>query len=141
MQYLWLNLDSLGTHQTQMVPMSLAAGEQQTPAQTVEYASLPPTHYACVLQTQIVCEWQTIDFKTFTVINAMLSECSTVYAVHDQGVANSQLFIFRLDNRIVKPLGPSYPGYDLRRIRYSPLHQPTQCQFWSIYRYGIDAPA
>ena len=119
-QYLWLNLDSLGTQQTQMAPMSLAAGESQTLTQTLDYAALPPAHYACVLQAQIGCEWQTLDFKTFTVTNAVSSECSTVYAVHDQGVADSQLFSYRLNNHIVKPLGPLYPRYDLEGFDIHP---------------------
>ena len=50
----------------------------------------------------------------------MSSECSTVYAVHDQGVADSQLFSYRLDNHIVKPLGPLYPRYDLEGFDIHP---------------------
>ncbi|HID98910.1 MAG TPA: hypothetical protein EYP59_01300 [Thiotrichaceae bacterium] len=53
------------------------------------------THYACVLQAKIEEEWQPLDFKTFNLNSILSSECSTVYAIHDQARSDTQLFTFR----------------------------------------------
>jgi len=73
-----------------------------------------------VLQAQIDGEWQTLDFQVFNYDNILASECSTVYAIHDQELDTTQLFTYDLNQRLIAALGPVYPEYDLEGMDIHP---------------------
>ena len=125
LQQILLDLDTLAPLDVQTTTLDLAAGAQQTFTRTFEAGSLKPSHYACLLQMQRADQtWKTLDFKTFTVTSTLSSECSTVYAIHDQEVSDTQLFTYDLRSSVIRPLGPLYPGRDLEGLDIHPYtHQ------------------
>jgi sugar lactone lactonase YvrE len=126
LQQLLLDMDTLAPVDVQTTTLTLAAGDQHTLTHTFEAGSLKPSHYACVLQMQEpqTQAWKTLDFETFTVNSTLSSECSTVYAIHDQGVSDTQLFTYELGTNLIRPLGPLYPGRDLEGLDlHSHTHQ------------------
>ena len=49
------------------------------------------------------------------------SVCSTIYALHDGGLNDSQLFTIDTDNGYaIAPLGPEYPGFDIEGLAMTP---------------------
>ena len=48
------------------------------------------------------------------------TQCDTVYAVHDQGIADSQFFTYQLTTAVIAPLGPLYPNYNIEAIAIDP---------------------
>jgi sugar lactone lactonase YvrE len=122
LQQVLLDLDTLAQIDVQTTTVDLVAGAQQTLTRTFE--ALKPSHYACVLQMQQEQDWKTLDFKTFTVTGTLSSECSTVYAIHDQDVSDTQIFTYELNTNVIRPLGPLYPGRDLEGLDLHPYtHQ------------------
>lgn len=119
---LLMDLDTLGTVQTHTALLNLSQGSSQS--FPLSFDNFNPTHteshYACVLQAQLSGFWQTLDFENFTVTPATASECSTVYAIHDQDLNDSQLFSYDLNSQIIKPLGPVYWGRDLEGLDIAP---------------------
>ncbi len=124
LQRVLVDLETLALLDVQTTTVDLVAGAQQTFSRTFAAGSLKPSYYACLLQMRVEEMWKPLNFKTFTVTGALSSECSTVYAIHDQGVANSQLFTYTLNSGIVEPLGPLYLGRDLEGLDIHPhTHQ------------------
>jgi len=115
-QYLLIKLDSQASVNTQSATIDLRIKESHTQTLSYDTLSLPITHYACVLQTVLENEWQPLDFKTFNLHILLSSECSTVYAIHDQDRSDTQLFSYDLNNNTIKALGPHRKR--LRRPRH-----------------------
>ncbi len=120
MEHLVMNLETLDIIDTYGTTLDLAPGSSQHFDFTVETLSLPPASYACVLQVQLDEQWQVLDFDTFTLTDTVGSECSTVYALHDEQVNDSQLFTYHLDDGALHPLGPLYLDYDLEGLDIDP---------------------
>ncbi|WP_353572585.1 FG-GAP-like repeat-containing protein [Candidatus Albibeggiatoa sp. nov. BB20] len=120
LQYLLLNVEQQTVIETETETVNLASDGLHT--KTVEYFThiLPAAEYACVLQAQIDGEWQTLDFQVFNHDNILASECSTVYAIHDQELDTTQLFTYDLNQRLIAALGPVYPEYDLEGMDIHP---------------------
>jgi len=123
-QYLLINLNTQATINTQTATIDLAIGGSHTQTAIYDTLSLPITHYACVLQAFLENEWQPLDFKTFNLHSILSSECSTVYAIHDQARSDTQLFTYDLNTGNINPLGPLYPERDLEGLDIHPFsHQ------------------
>lgn len=90
--------------------------------QSTEYYTylLPHSNYAALLQVNINGEWQTIDFEPFILHHELSSQCSKVYAVHDEGVNHSQLFTYDLDQGVISKLGPLYSHRDIEGMDINP---------------------
>ncbi|MCV6637766.1 hypothetical protein [Candidatus Albibeggiatoa sp. nov. NOAA] len=82
--------------------------------------TLPAAEYACLLQVQIEGEWQILDFQAFKYDNVLATECSTVYAIHDQSSNDSQLFRYDLNQHSITALGDVYPELDLEGMDIHP---------------------
>ena len=119
-QYLLINLDTQASVNTQTATIDLASGGEHTQTVSYDTLSFPITHYACVVQAQLGEDWQTLDFKTFNLHGILSTECSTVYAIHDQDRSDTQLFTYDLNNNTIKPLGPLYPERDLEGLDIHP---------------------
>ncbi|MCV6637765.1 carboxypeptidase regulatory-like domain-containing protein [Candidatus Albibeggiatoa sp. nov. NOAA] len=119
-QYLLLNVDDQSIVETETATIDLAS--KGSDSQTLSYFTqlLPAAHYACVLQAQIDGEWKTLDFQVFNHDNMLASECSTMYAIHDQDLNNTQLFTYDLNQRLIAALGSVYPEYDLEGMDIHP---------------------
>jgi hypothetical protein len=122
-QYLLINLETLATVATTTATLDLGPGASHTQSLTYKTLSLPVAHYACVLQAQWADNWQTIDFKSFNLNNWLASECSTVYAIHDQDRSDTRLFSYNLIDGTFNPLGPLYPLRDLEGLDIHPYTQ------------------
>ncbi|HEW97604.1 MAG: hypothetical protein DRR00_23395 [Candidatus Parabeggiatoa sp. nov. 3] len=120
-QYLLVNLDTQASINTQTATIDLAIGGNHTQTLSYHTLSLPITHYACVLQAKTEEEWQPLDFKTFNLHSILSSECSTVYAIHDQARSDTQLFTYDLNAGNITALGPLYPKRDLEGLDIHPL--------------------
>jgi hypothetical protein len=55
----------------------------------------------------------------FTSNSATAPKCE-LYAVHDEGLANSQFFTIDLDSQAVSALGPEYVNADIEGIDFHP---------------------
>jgi len=119
-QYLLINLATQATLAMETASLALAPADSHSQTLTYHTLSLPVAHYACVLQAQLDGQWQVLDFQTFNLHQILSSECSTVYAIHDQKRADSQLFTFDLNNNTINPLGPLHPEYDLEGMDIHP---------------------
>ena len=123
-QHLLIDLDTQTTLMSQDDNLTLAVGENHSQTITHYTQQLPVGYYACVLQAYIDGQWQVLDFKTFNLHSVLSSECSTVYAVHDQKREDSQIFTYDLNQDLIQPLGPLYLGYDLEGLDVHPYtHQ------------------
>jgi WD40 repeat protein len=123
-QYLLVNLETLVTLASQTATVDLAPAASHTQALTYYTLALPAAHYACVLQAEFQDEWQVLEFKIFYLHNILSSECSTVYAIHDQDQSDTQLFTYDLNEAHLDALGPLYLGYDLEGLDIHPYtHQ------------------
>jgi hypothetical protein len=122
-QYLLINLETLATVATTTAALDLGPGASHTQALTYKTLSLPVAHYACVLQAQWADNWQILDFKSFNLNNWLASECSTVYAIHDQDRSDTRLFSYNLNDGTFNPLGPLYPLRDLEGLDIHPYTQ------------------
>lgn len=49
------------------------------------------------------------------------AQCSTVYAVHDKNVEDSQFFAYHLTQYTLQPLGPLHASYDIEGLSLHPL--------------------
>jgi hypothetical protein len=121
-QYLLVNIETQATIAMETATLDLVPGDSQTQTLTYHTLSLPVAHYACVLQAQLNEQWQILDFKTFNLHEILSSECSTVYAIHDQKRADTQLFTYNLNDNTLKPLGPLYPEHDLEGMDIHPYN-------------------
>jgi len=119
-EYQLVNLDSGEVITSELDALSPSAESQQ---RTDERYSLllSKGHYACVLQAQLEGEWHTLNFDTFEQTDIVASECSTVYAVHDEQEGDSRLFTYSLTDEHIRPLGPLYLGYDLEGLDIEPF--------------------
>lgn len=123
-QHLLIDLNTQTTLMSQDDNLTLAVGENHSQTITHYTQQLPVGYYACVLQAHIDGQWQVLDFKTFNLHSVLSSECSTVYAVHDQKREDSQIFTYDLNQDLIQPLGPLYLGYDLEGLDVHPYtHQ------------------
>lgn len=119
-QYLLVNLETSASVKTQTASLDLTAGASHSQALLYQTLSLPVAHYACVLQAQLENDWQVLDFQTFHLHEILSSECSTVYASHDEGRSDTQLFSYNLNEGTIEPLGPKYPLRDLEGLDIHP---------------------
>ena len=119
-QSLLVNLETQTTVASQTTALDLAPTASNSQALTYHTLALPAGHYACVLQAELQGEWQTLDFKAFNLHDIFSSECSTVYAIHDQDQSDTQLFTYDLNHAHLGALGPLYLGYDLEGLDIHP---------------------
>jgi hypothetical protein len=121
-EYQVINLDTLDIIVRQAVTADIATAGSYTSQDSYKQLLLEPGNYACVLQAQLDNKtWQTVNFDTFTQLNTLAGQCSTVYAINDEQKSNSRLFSYDLNDGSTKSLGPLYLEYDLEGLDLDPF--------------------
>ena len=101
--------------------------------------NLEPGNYACKLQASLVEIWDFFDIgmAPFTIAeNTPEPSSCYLYAVHDQGTADSQLLRITTENFAIETLGALHPKYNIEAID---LHPKTQQLFASAAYNGNTA--